>query len=102
MKLNIDLPDWANKGQLISIFAGTEVVAYKYPDKPMMVKTGRCSHCGACCKDWDKTGWPVENGVCKFLVENQCTAQLDKPFICCLTPLEPYNKDCTIKWEPII
>ena len=100
MKITVEIPDWAYQN-VISVYAGTECLAYKYPDQPLMVKTGRCSHCGDCCKDWEPNGnkWFTEGGKCKFLNENTCSAGLDRPFICCLTPFKPYNENCTVTFE---
>ena len=73
MRIEIDLPSWVDE-RAIHIMAGVERVAYKLPwEEKWKVKTSRCDMCGACCSK------------CKSYVDNKCTTEIDRPFLCCVT-----------------
>lgn len=100
MQLIIEIPD--DNVKRFSAFLGTECIYYKDAGEPLMKKTGHCSKCGECCKDWGPGHWSSdENGICTMVTGTECAAGMDIPFICALTPLAPYNENCTIKFEQV-
>lgn len=105
MKIELELPDWADERTLF-VMAGLEMVAFKEPNKPWMIKTGRCSQCGRCCKRLnDRFVFPVEDGRCVHLVkrpaENKylCGLGFYRP-IGCSTGRPRSIPECTEKFEP--
>lgn len=74
-RIAVDLPDWAD-GRYIYVLAGIELAAYQRVGGPMMVKTGRCSMCGKCCKDCSELEPDGEKLVCGLA--------LGRPFSCCV------------------
>lgn len=112
MKIILDLPDWVNQGQAIRIFAGIELVAKKFKDKPWKIKTIRCNFCGECCSikgpGWkDTTVEAKEDGYCieripksdepgKFI----CRLGSGRPFSCSAYAAGPDDEDvCCIRWR---
>ncbi len=89
-EIRVDLPEWC-EGRHIYILAGIELVAYQLADKPMLVKTARCSMCGKCCED------------CKELIPDGsklvCGLAIDRPFRCCIGRGLDRNPDCTERFE---
>lgn len=111
MKIEIEIPDWPGCDRRVTrIMKGIEQIAYKYPDQPWMIKSGRCGQCGKCCQSLsDHHMFPVESGQCSFLVPEpgtdlwRCGLLVHRPYGCCVT--EPENEECTSKykeWVPII
>jgi hypothetical protein len=100
MMLNIDLPDWI-EGKELFIMAGMETVAHKHIGKEWMVKTSRCSSCGACCENLPIKGVDGEKGVCNYLVsvdgKRICELGICRPFFCCVVPCK--LPECTQSYE---
>jgi len=106
MKIEIEIPDWV-EGKHLYIFAGIELVAYKYLDENWKVKTGRCNMCGLCCEEFKKPvlKWPfVKNKTCEYLKSDGekkvCGLALHRPFACCVG-IKENKKDCLEKFEII-
>ena len=104
-KIELELPDWADE-RGISVMAGIELVAYKLPDKPWMIKTSRCSQCGRCCKRLnDNFIFSVEGGRCVHLEKRSaeskylCGLGVYRP-IGCSTGRARSIPECTEKFEP--
>jgi len=99
IKVNIQLPDWAD-GKDIFVFAGSEEVARKVPDQDSWwVKVGRCEQCGKCCSDLGSgEGHPfaVINGVCEHLKDGGCGLRGYRPFACCIGG---GSSDCPVTFE---
>lgn len=108
MKVELDLPNWIDR-QVIQIFAGIERIAYKYPDKPMMIKSGRCSMCGKCCMDLDnRHPFPIENGRCIYLEKEVgknerwlCGLRINRPYRCCIGTGNRKVPECTEKYKAV-
>jgi len=113
-KITVELPDWTEE-RLIYILAGIELVAYKYPNKPLMVKTERCDMCGKCCMDLNsKHFFEVVDGKCEHLIKEVgnnkrwlCRLGISRPHSCCGAPdlLHSQNKIpdyCSIKYKEIM
>lgn len=114
MKVELDLPDWADDGQAIRIFAGIELVAKKFMGKPWEVKTVRCNMCGECCTisspGWKETTVGVKkNGRCVALIPKPdepgkflCRLGSGRPFSCSAYAAGPDDEDlCCIRWKII-
>lgn len=71
MRLDFDLPKWA-EDRFVAVTAGKELVAFKKKgDKFLHVKTDVCNMCGECCKNLSKNFvMPTTDGVCNYLVED--------------------------------
>ena len=105
-KIEIDLPDWADE-RAVYVMAGVELVAYKLPGKPLMIKTGRCSQCGRCCKRLnDNFIFPVEDGRCVHLEKRPAESK----YLCGLGSFRPVGcsigmarniPECTEKFEEL-
>lgn len=114
MKIEIEVPDWPDNQARETYFRGMELVAYRNPGGPWMVKTSRCCQCGGCCYGFGSP-FPFaplgdEKGTCEKLEKEAgnndrylCSARMDKPFICCLTPLEKRQSipTCTVEFEAV-
>lgn len=96
MKLELELPDWIDR-RAIRVFAGIELIAYKFPWTPLMVKTSRCSMCGKCCMTVNCDHLEKEPG------DNdrwRCGLGIERPFVCCTA--EPRNiPECTSKYKEV-
>jgi hypothetical protein len=95
MKIELKVPDWAEKRGL-HIFAGIERVAYKMPwEEHWHIKTERCSMCGRCCK----------KVACEYLEKEPgnntrwlCGKPLMMPYSCLIS--KPRNvKECKMKFK---
>lgn len=103
MRIELDLPDWA-EGRHIYVMAGVEEVARKPPGRPWQIKTVRCDLCGGCCKkvgqNW-RMGRDPETGWCARLrqagPEFYCDLGLMRPLACCVG--EPQSEFCCIRFE---
>jgi hypothetical protein len=97
MKICLDIPDWV-EGKHLYVFAGIELVAYKYNSGGWMVKTGRCSMCGSCCV--------LRDGPCEHLVEDGkrrlCGLGSGRPFSCCLAAQPKNRVGCTEDYDPVL
>jgi len=90
MKIEIEIPDWANERH-IYVMAGIELAAYKLAhENEFHVKTGRCSACGACCMGMRSGSreFPTdEKGTCINLINDGptkkvCKLGVARPFSC--------------------
>jgi hypothetical protein len=109
MKINIEIPDWANENN-IYIVSRNELVAYKNVDEnKWYIKSERCNKCGNCCMVHPKEGsyFPVKkDGSCIHLIKdgenNICSLGMEKPLACVLG--EPIGKEhdrfkCSIQYN---
>ena len=113
MIIEIELPDWPEEeGRGLYILAGIEPIAIKLPNQPWQVKTGRCSNCGKCCRDFKQetdifpafhVGVSSSLPVCDHLISDGpkwvCALGLNRPFICCTSTRK--IEGCTVKYETI-
>ena len=92
MKINIDIPDWA-EDKHIYIMAGIELIAYKYVNQEWKIKITRCNQCGLCCRGMnpDDENFPEvnEKGTCIYLKKDGkdkevCSLGINRPFKCCI------------------
>lgn len=87
MKIEIDIPDWVEEKHLY-LFAGIELVAYKYLNEDWKIKTSRCNMCGKCCENLknDTAYPPVINNKCIHLINDgnkkTCGLAINRPFRC--------------------
>lgn len=115
MRIEIDLPEWTDNGSAIRIFAGIELVAKRFQNKPWEIKTVRCNFCGKCCTikgpGWkDTTVEAKDNGYCVELIPKSdekgkfvCRLGSGRPFSCCAYAAGKNDKDiCCIEWKEII
>lgn len=95
MKIEIELPDWADERN-IYVFAGIELVAVRtFQEDKFRIKDIRCNSCGVCCSVLDpKTHFfPVIKKRCIHL-ENEpgtkdkwrCRLGIHRPFLCSFWP----------------
>jgi hypothetical protein len=123
MKIEIEVPDWADKQELYLHTYEFELVAirrnYDYSfDKwddsknaKWYVKTSRCNKCGECCrhiaegnpmyKDAIKGGDKI---ICPHLKDNLCSLGMHRPFSCVMDfhddpKLKP--KECTEEFKEV-
>lgn len=101
MKIDLELPGWPDE-RTIRVMAGIELVAYKLPGGPWMVKNGRCSSCGQCCMSLRKHAFPVVAGRCSYLVDEpgnkdlyRCALGIARPYSCCVAIGSDFYKGCT-------
>jgi len=114
MKINIELPDWA-EGRRCYVFLGRECYAIREPDGNLWIKKARCNKCGKCCMKPVKN-WPLGTKmmeidgkkvkVCKYLKqagkEYLCQAGFAGPFSCCKDSIQRLaHPDCSIRYEKI-
>ena len=106
MRIEIELPDWANERH-IRIFAGFEEVAKKIYGEPWQIKAGRCRKCGKCCMGSQPrtfAGFNPDDEGCKYLIrhgrEYECSQGANRPFNCCSTDQEG-EEHCSVTWENI-
>lgn len=106
MKLEIDIPEWAEERN-IHIFAGIEHVA-KRESGVWYIKDKRCNLCGRCCmdvpEDWPH-GYDPVTGDCIHLEgstpdEYICGLKADRNFSCCYSEGDP-DEFCNITWSEI-
>ena len=96
MRIEIDLPDWADE-RAIHIMAGIERVAYKLPWEDWWhVKTARCSQCGACCEKMKCKYLDEEPGGEKF----RCSEGVMRPWLCCVSEFKDKNV-CSIRFKEV-
>ena len=81
MKLEIDIPEWAEKKNLF-VFAGMEMLAFRYVGQKIHLKTSRCDKCGDCCRNIKGDFPPQTDGVCDFLKDTVCSLGTSRPFSC--------------------
>ena len=105
MKIELELPDWANRSNLW-ILSDIEPVAYKLKDGVWVVKTGRCRMDGQCCRNL-KPPFPFEtiNGQCIYLKKElgnnalyRCGLGLFRPFNCCVGS---GSKNCSVGYKEL-
>ena len=105
MRIELNLPDWANRSNLW-ILSDIEPVAYKLKDGIWMVKTTRCRMDGQCCTN-HTVAFPFETiqGRCVYLKKEpgnndqwRCGLGLFRPFQCCVGA---GNKDCAVSYKEI-
>lgn len=106
MRVVIDIPDWVSKHQLLTLLAGQEVVAFKWPGEDWKIKVERCNQCGECCLDIPQNHTPFgadEEGRCNALKEEDgkliCTAGRNKPWCCLHDPLNIDELGCSIRYK---
>lgn len=91
MRIEIDLPEWADDRPLI-ILSGQELVAKYTQETGWKVKAERCYKCGECCCDIAPDHLPfgvTGDGKCKMLLsDGSCGAGHQKPFACLDDPVE--------------
>lgn len=106
MKIEIEIPDWADE-RVIQILAGTERVAYRFPqDIAFKIKTSRCNMCGKCCQQLKSNHiFPVVNGQCIYLEKEsgsenkwRCSLGPARPYSCCTCTPKKIS-ECTEKYE---
>ena len=105
MRIELELPDWANRSNLY-ILSETEPVAYKLKDGVWMVKVGRCHMDGQCCMGLDERHiFPVINGRCIHLKKElgnndlwRCGLGFFRPLQCCIAERSDMP-NCTVKYE---
>ena len=107
MKIELDIPDRA-RGRYITIFAGSEMIAFKHPSKDVweIIEEG-CIRCGMCCRDQDET-WVFydEKKGCKYLEsaggnDFKCGLGAYRPFGCSCSTSEVEDY-CAIKKRKVI
>lgn len=102
---NLEIPEEYD-GRTVFVMVGIELFAYKELGKPWMIKTGRCSQCGRCCKRLkDGFIFPTEDGRCTHLVKRPA----ENKYLCGLGSYRPIGcstgrarniPECTEKFEP--
>jgi len=103
-----NLPEWTKERHLY-LFAGIELVAFRYFGEKWVIKTGRCNMCGLCCENQEGTELlPVdEHGTCIHLApsgdQKICDLGSERPFNCSigLGRGRVADKDCTEIFEEI-
>jgi len=104
MKIELDLPDWVGKDDILMLLHGQELVAFKHPCGDWKVKKVRCNQCGECCLDVEPghVPFPVEDGKCSMLDTSGekwfCKAGHKKPFACLGDPLKENSPNCVIEY----
>lgn len=90
MKLPDDLPEWSDQKQTLRIMAGVELVAFKLPDAPWLMKVGRCNMCGKCCMNFrpEKHIFPVVEGRCIHLKKEVGN---NPRWLCALSTMRPFG-----------
>lgn len=100
MKVELDLPEWcASNDTPLFVTLGMEVVAYRWPGKKWLIKTGRCSKCGKCCLI-GKPKHPCEH-LQTIGKEVRCDLGSERPWSCGIhSPVMRAGcEDCTEKFE---
>ena len=105
MRIELELPDWANRSNLY-ILSETEPVAYKFKDGAWMVKVRQCRMDGRCCMIHSSAfPFPLNNGRCIYLKKEvgnndrwRCSLGLFRPFQCCVGA---GDESCSVKYEAI-
>ena len=105
MKVEIELPDWANRSNLY-ILSETEPVAYKLKDGVWMVKVSKCRMDGQCCMNHsDKFPFSLVDGRCAYLKKEvgnndrwRCGLGLFRPLQCCVGG---GDEDCSVTYEEV-
>ena len=105
--IHIEVPEWAI-GRHVRVFAGVEQIAYKkvvsgFPNVKYgktMIKVGRCSMCGECCR---RTGCPylkheVWNGKDVWVCDHTKLPK-GRPFVCCVGSGETEEDYCTVRYK---
>ena len=111
MKIELEIPDDVfgdMAKRTIRIFAGTDMVAYKYTGWNWKVKISACSMCGKCCmKQPADDNFPeVKNGQCIYLKNDGdkwiCGLGIFwRPFGCGASDRSDINDYCTVKYKEI-
>ena len=106
MQLIIDIPDWVSPDETLTLLAGQELIAVKYPRGPLQVKTTRCDRCGECCLDIPEGHLPFGTngeGKCNKLTKEGskwlCSAGWQKPFACLADPPNIDELQCCIRYK---
>ena len=111
MKIALDIPDNLFKdmaSRTIRIFAGTDMIAYKYTGRNWKVKISACSMCGKCCMNLpaDDNFPAVKDGRCIYLKNDGdkwiCGLGIFwRPFGCGASDRSDPNDYCTVKYKEI-
>ena len=109
MKIQVDIPDFEGlEKQRIRIFAGEEMVAYKYIGWNWRVKTKFCSKCGKCCMNLppDDNFPAVKNGRCVYLKNDGDNwvcglGSFWRPFGCVTSDDSDPKDYCTVKYKEV-
>jgi hypothetical protein len=97
MKIEIELPAWCDENSYLYLMKGIELVAYKRPNEPWKIKTGRCNKCGRCCppnprkprcEHLKKVGW-----------QSICSLGSERPWSCSVHMPGVTIEGCTEKFE---
>jgi len=112
IKIEIEVPDHPDNQAREYYFRGMELLAYRDPGGPWMIQQQRCCQCGECCFGFlPPFPFPAlddEKGTCSKLEKEVgdnprylCDAKMDKPFICCITPMKRRESipTCTVEFE---
>ena len=106
--MKIEIPEWAEEGNITILWNNVEVVAYKFNGKnsPIMVKPeeGRCNQCGECCLGIGIDHYLADDeGKCKHLsYENKkwkCNAGGLREVNCFGDPSKKLFPDCSVFYE---
>lgn len=81
------------------------MAAYKlHGENSWNVKVERCNQCGKCCSEFKRFYFPVEHGVCTYLLKNNtCSLGVARPHVCG-TSLTRKSKDrpyCTVEYKAV-
>ena len=108
MKIILDIPDDIVedfKERNLRVFAGIELIAYKYRGDKWMIKIEGCSMCGECCKHLPKEHpFPVIDEQCIYLINPPgygdkwiCALGINRPFGCAVS--NTTAKYCKVKYK---
>lgn len=108
MKIILDIPDNIVedlKERNIRVFAGMDLIAYKYRGDKWKIKVRGCSMCGKCCRHLPKEHpFPTINGQCVYLINPPghgnkwiCGLKINRPFGCAVSNTK--EKYCEVKYE---
>lgn len=101
MRIELDIPDWANTKNLYLVSAldeDIELVAYKEINKEWKVKEIRCPICGDCCRKWINAN--TNGGFCNHLKDNKCDLGKHMPFSCVITVIKKdFIPTCVVKYK---
>ena len=107
MKIEVEIPDELIGKKVLWLFAGAEHIAVKRPEDGWVIKDGRCSMCGACCKKGhiENLGLPMRGVNCAYLVPHPkedgklvCKWGGNRPFLCGISTAR-FVPRCTVTWK---
>jgi hypothetical protein len=92
------LKEWS-VGKPIEVFHGRELILRHYIENTTYIKKTRCNRCGDCCRGIKDSAhiFPVVDGACIHLVDNECDLGEDCPISCMRDPVGESN--CSIIYD---